>query len=99
MENYKEQLEQNLLYYQEQLEKATCYLDWAKANFEYETASAKRAKLSLIWAKLRMYGYEHNYNKIHEKQTEWCNRLWNIYNEQSKIALEKMKEATAKNKI
>jgi hypothetical protein len=96
MENYKEQLEQNLLYYRGQLEKTMHYLDWAKANFEYETASAKRAKLSLIWAKLRIYGYKHNYNKIHEKQTEWCNRLWDIYTEQSEIALKKMKEATAK---
>jgi hypothetical protein len=96
MENYKEQLEQNLLYYQEQLEKATCDFDWAKAYLEHETFSAKRSKLSLIWLKLRIYGNKVGYNEIHAKQTEWCNKLWDYYTEQIEIAFKKMTEAIDK---
>lgn len=96
MENYKEQLERDLLYYQKQFERATCDLDWAKATLEHEIASAKRAKLSLIWAKLRIYGYDHDYNKIYKKQREWCDKLWDIYTEQMNKALDKMDEAIEK---
>ncbi len=99
MENYKEQLEQDLLYYQKQFEKATYCLDWAKAYLEHETFCAKRAKLSLICTKLRIYGREVGYNEIHKKQTEWCNKIWDIYTKQIKIALEKMNEALEKKTI
>jgi hypothetical protein len=93
---YKEELLQDVKNCQKNLEWAKKNLEWAKANFEYETLHVKRVKLSLIWAELRIYGNEVGYNKIHKKQTEWCNRLWDILTEQIEIAHKKMMEATAK---
>jgi hypothetical protein len=49
-----------------------------------------------MMAKVRIYGYETGYNKIHEKQDEWCDKIWHIYTEQINKALDKMAKAIAK---
>ena len=85
---YKELLLQDMQNDQKQLE-------WAKSRLEYEKAHVKRTRLSLMWAKVRIYGYEVGYNEIHKKQSEWCDRLWNIYTDQINEALDKMKINTS----